>query len=79
MNKIIVLILIIFIVVYFMFNFDVYVIKKNIPLCKPLYINANSNHHNGVVNDNNSIIKIHPHNLDINQELYNKINKQLQS
>jgi hypothetical protein len=79
MNKIIVLILIIFIVVYFMFNFDVYVIKKNSTLCKPLYINYNSNHHNDIVNDNNSIIKIHGHNLDINQEMYNRINKQLQS
>jgi hypothetical protein len=77
MNKIIVLILIIFIVIYFMFNFDVYVIKKNTQLCKPLYINRNSNYHND--NDNNSIIKIHAHNLDINQEMYNRINKQLQS
>jgi hypothetical protein len=60
-----------------MFNFDVYVIKKNSPLCKTVYIN--SNYHNDVVNDNNSNIKIHAHNLDINQEMYNRINKQLQT
>ena len=78
MNKIIVLILIIFIVIYFMFNFDVYVIKKNNQLCKPIYFNYNSNHHNDVINDSNKIIKIHTHNLDVNQEMYNRINKQFQ-
>lgn len=77
MNKIIVLILIIFIIIYFIFNFDVYVIKKNKQICKPI----NFNHHNDVINDknNNKIIKIHSHNLDVNQEMYNRINKQLQS
>jgi hypothetical protein len=59
-----------------MFNFDIYVIKKNKQLCKPIYFNYNSNNHNDVVNDNN-IIKIHAHNLDVKQEMYNKINKQL--
>ena len=74
MNKIIVLILIIFIVIYFMFNFDIYVIKRNKQLCKPIYINSNDHNDN-----NNKIIKIHSHNLDVNQEIYNRINKQFQS
>lgn len=37
-NKHIVLVIIIIIVVVFIYNFDVYVIPKNEPLCKPIYI-----------------------------------------
>jgi len=38
MNKIIVLILLIFIIVYFMLTFDIFVIKKNKLLCTPMHI-----------------------------------------
>jgi hypothetical protein len=37
-NKHIVLILIIIIIFVFIYNFDVYVVPKNEPLCKPLYV-----------------------------------------
>ena len=79
MNKIIVLILIIFIVIYFILNFDIYVVKQDKPLCKPIYINYNSKEHNDNVNSNyNENIQIHSVNPNVNQEMYNKIKMQLQ-
>jgi hypothetical protein len=77
MNKIIVLILIIFIVIYFILNFDIYVVKQDKPLCKPIYINYNSKEHNDNVNYNENI-QIHSVNPNVNQEMYNKIKMQLQ-
>ena len=79
MNKIIVLILIIFIVIYFILNFDIYVVKQDKPLCKPIYINYNSKEHNDDTNYNyNENIQIHSVNPNVNQEMYNKIKMQLQ-
>jgi hypothetical protein len=87
MNKIIVLILIIFIVIYFILNFDIYVVKQDKPLCKPIYINYNSKDHNDDINVNynddinvnyNENIQIHSVNPNVNQEMYNKIKMQLQ-
>jgi hypothetical protein len=77
MNKIIVLILIIFIVIYFILNFDIYVVKQDKPLCKPIYINYNSKEHNDDTNYNENI-QIHSVNPNVNQEMYNKIKMQLQ-
>jgi hypothetical protein len=79
MNKLIVLILIIFIVIYFILNFDIYVVKQDKPLCKPIYINYNSKEHNDDKNISyNENIQIHNLNTNINQEMYNKITTQLQ-
>jgi hypothetical protein len=93
MNKIIVLILLIFLIVYFMFTFDVYVIKKNKLLCTPMHIyhNYKPNIVTNGINKNEDVIRIKGINnndvineniitfhQDISQETYNKIKKQLQ-